>query len=88
MLQISRHRLDLVGEFDFCNAASVRDALGTAETPIKIDLSRVTFIDASTLSEFARLALRISPHKATLIAVPPHVRRILDIVHFHNILDY
>jgi anti-anti-sigma factor len=88
MLQIKPHTIDLVGDFDISNATPVREVFDAVQAAVRIDLSQTTFIDASILSEFARLAARISPHKATLVGLSPHVRRILDVVDFHSILDY
>lgn len=87
-MQRLREVITLSGELDLNDRLAVREILKNASGSVAIDLSEMRYIDAAILGEFARLAKRIAPLKPKLIAVPPHVRRILDIVEFQNILDY
>lgn len=72
----------LSGELDMYEAPAVRAALAALEGPGVVDLTAVTYIDSSALSELARLARRVGLREITLVVTSSKVRRIFTIVGF------
>jgi anti-anti-sigma factor len=75
----------LTGEFDFTNAAKIREVFATALDlgceSVQLDMSEVSFIGSATLSELLS-ALRLAAEaqvKVTPVAVSAVTRRLLDL---------
>ncbi len=75
----------LSGELDGSSALRVRDALAAVPQGGTVDLRAVRYLDASVLSEFARLARRIGTMQATLVVASPQIRRVFTLVRFDEL---
>jgi anti-anti-sigma factor len=77
-----------VGELDLVRRPYLRQTLGLLEGPIVFELSGVRYVDSSALNEFALYARRITPARAVLAGMQPHVRRVLQIVRFDRLFIF
>jgi anti-anti-sigma factor len=77
-----------IGELDMVRRPHLRDTLASIDGPIVFELSGVRYLDSSALTEFARYARRISPRRAVLAGMQPHVRRVLQIVCFDRLFIF
>jgi anti-sigma B factor antagonist len=74
------------GEIDVATVLTFRDALAavitTAHSPAVVDLSRVTFIDASGISALVAARQAVTDTDVTLVLLDPStpVRRLLEVV--------
>lgn len=75
------------GEMDVSNATTVHsvlaDALGTADAGLVMDLSRVGFIDSSSVSLVLNVAYELGQRRRSFCVVAPqgcHVRRVLELM--------
>jgi anti-anti-sigma factor len=72
------HRIELAGEYDIARKpelAATFARIGNA-CPIAIDMSRVSFVDSTFLSELAAMRLRNVEYPVTLIGVHSNVARV------------
>jgi anti-anti-sigma factor len=77
-----------VGELDLVRRPYLRQTLALLEGPIVFELSGVRYVDSSALNEFALYARRITPARAVLAGMQPHVRRVLQIVRFDRLFIF
>lgn len=77
--------LTFVGEFDFSLASEVREALEAVTPPVRIDLTKVRYIDARIFGELVRFAKRIAPERPTLCGLQPQVNRVVMLLHLEQI---
>jgi anti-anti-sigma factor len=79
--------LRLQGEYDLTRKdeiATLFESIDSGE-PLAIDMTGVTYIDSTMLSELARLRLRQKHRTITLAGANAHVRRVLAIAKFDKI---
>ena len=83
----------LRGEIDTANAAGIHaeliEAVIAGEGDVVLDLGDVTFIDSSGLGLLVEVAAEVHEMGGhlTLVAGPPHVMRIFDVLHVDELLD-
>jgi len=78
----------LQGEYDLTRRDELAALFGSlGEGALVIDMSGVTYVDSSALSELAALRSRSAERQISLVGVNDHIRRIFDIVSFHQIFD-
>jgi len=77
--------LTFVGEFDFSLASEVRDALDAVTPPVRIDLTKVRYIDARIFGELVGFAKRIAPERPILCGLQPHVQRVFELLQLERI---
>lgn len=72
------HRIELAGEYDIARKRELAATFAalTNGCPVAIDMSRVSFVDSTFLSELAAMRLRHVEHPVTLVGVHPHVARV------------
>lgn len=91
-LDESEVRFSLRGEFDISNKQRLSETLAPymAAQRLTVDLSHLTFIDASTLSVFinvARCRRELGAARLRLVNGSPHFRRILWLCGLDDIFD-
>jgi anti-anti-sigma factor len=94
--QVDRHgvaRVDLVGEFDADNHASLLNLLlGVVQDPavdrVLVDLHATTFVDSHAIRalEFSRAAAADSKKLLHLTNLAPNVRRIFELLELRELL--
>ena len=83
----------LRGEIDTANAADIHaeliEAVIAGAGDVVLDLGDVTFIDSSGLGLLVEVAAEVHElgGHLTLVAGPPHVMRIFDVLHVDELLD-
>lgn len=81
------------GDQDIANMSALSDALASATTAgdatVVVDLSGVTFMDASTLGAIVRARLVLESGSRSLIVRSPSpcARRLLDLCGFHDLTE-
>lgn len=81
------------GDQDIANVTALSDALASATTAgdatVVVDLSGVTFMDASTLGAIAHARLVLESGSRSLIVRSPSpcARRLLDLCGFHDLTE-
>lgn len=81
------HCVELAGEYDLTRRAELKLLFGGLpdNTPAMIDLSRVTYVDSTFLSELASLHFRLNTHRVTLVGANASIRSLLGIVKFDQL---
>ncbi|MHB1836281.1 MAG: STAS domain-containing protein [Solirubrobacteraceae bacterium] len=87
-----RVTISLVGELDLAGAPSLEDRLGELESagePVRLDLSRLTFIDSTGIKVLIRALMRARRDGWELEVAPrltPPVSRVLKLVRVDHLL--
>jgi anti-anti-sigma factor len=82
-------RIELYGEYDLSQKeaiASLFEAL-PPDGPAVIDLTKVTYVDSTFLSELVRLRRRFKEHPITLLGAKDQVMRVLRLVSFERLFE-
>jgi anti-sigma B factor antagonist len=85
-------KIELVGELDVSTAPELQrhvDDVVSAEGPVWVDCSQLTFADSSGLETLIRLAkaLRAQERRLVLSDVPPMVRRAMDVLQITELFE-
>ncbi len=86
----SRKRLiKLDGEYDLTRKDEIAGLFGSidGESWVVIDMTTVTYMDATLLCELRLLRLRDETRAITLAGANEHVRKILKLVNFDELFD-
>ncbi len=86
----SRKRLiKLDGEYDLTRKDEIAGLFGSidGESSVVIDMTTVTYMDASFLRELRMLRLRDEARSITLAGANRHIRRVLKIVNFDELFE-
>jgi anti-anti-sigma factor len=74
------HHIALSGEYDIARKHELASAFASVDgAPVIIDMSEVTYVDSSFLSELMGMRLRLEDRPVTLIGVRPGIARIFAI---------
>jgi anti-anti-sigma factor len=75
------HHITLAGEYDIARRSELSAAFGavTNGAPVTIDMSKVTYVDSTFLSELAMMRMRMQQRSVTLLGVHRNVLRVLQI---------
>ena len=76
--------VNLSGELDYFQAPLIRQALDKIAGPAIIDISQVSVLSSSGLTELLRVAKRIGPRKITLAGARSTFRDLLYRAHFDD----
>lgn len=76
----SRPIVSLVGDLDYFNVGSVREALAPIHGKAVIDLTRAQLLGAAGMTELVRVAKRAQPEQVVLVVSSPKIRDILRLV--------
>lgn len=85
--QAATHRIELDGEYDLTRKEELEalfDSL-SADGPVTIDLTKVTYADSTFLRVLGHLYFRLQEHGATLVGANRGMRRLLSIVQFDRL---
>jgi anti-anti-sigma factor len=80
-------RIELFGEYDINRRSEVVllfESL-TAEGPVEVDMTRVTYVDSTFLHALTALHFRFKPWGVTLAGVSPQIRRVLQMMDFEKL---
>ncbi len=82
--------IKLDGEYDTSREAEIVGLFGgiDRESSVVIDMTSVTYIDATLLRELGLLRLRDEARSITLVGTSKHIRKILKIVNFDQLFDF
>ena len=82
-------RLQLVGEYDIADKASLAALFGALapDGPAVIDMTQVTYIDSTFLHQVDALRLRLKGDAVTLLGVSKNVGRVLHLVRFDRLFQ-
>lgn len=80
--------LRIVGGLDFSVASELRTLFETLPPKSQIDLTDVSYVDASVIGEFVRLAKRLTPNRVELVGANPLIRRLMTLLHLNEIITY
>ncbi len=86
----SRKRLiKLDGEYDLTRKDEIAGLFGSidGESSVVIDMTAVTYVDATFLCELRLFRLRDEARSITLAGANTHIRRVLKIVNFDEMFD-
>lgn len=85
----STRLIKLGGEYDISRKAEIAGLFGgiDGQSSLAIDMTAVTYIDATFLGLLATLRLRNKARSITLAGVNKHIRRVLKIVKFDKLFD-
>ncbi len=86
----SRKRLiKLDGEYDLTRKDEIAALFASidGESSVVIDMTAVTYMDATFLRELRLLRLRDETRSIMLVGADTHIRRVLKIVNFDEIFD-
>jgi anti-anti-sigma factor len=85
-----QHVIELAGEYDIARKHEVAAAFASIAngTPVTIDMSRVTYVDSTFLSELAAMRMRAKELQVTLVGVKPNIARILQIVRLDRFFTF
>jgi anti-anti-sigma regulatory factor len=76
----SRPIVSLVGDLDYFNICSVREALAPIHGKTVIDLTRAQLLGAAVMTELVRVAKRAQPEQVVLVVSSPKIREVLRLV--------
>jgi anti-anti-sigma factor len=76
----SRPIVSLIGDLDYFNVGSVREALAPIHGKAVIDLTRAQLLGAAGMTELVRVAKRAQPEQVVLVVSSPKIRDILRLV--------
>ncbi len=82
-------RIALSGEYDVTRRHELSALFESVdgEEPLAIDLSGVTYIDATALRELSTLRLRNPARTIALLGANPNLRRVFALVGFDRVFD-
>ncbi len=77
------------GEYDIADREALATLFGAlrADGPATIDLTKVTYLDATMLTELLKLQARFKEHSIKLLVRSGIIRRVLRIVRFEQIFE-
>jgi anti-anti-sigma regulatory factor len=81
----SRPIVSLVGELDYFNLGSVREALAPIHGKAVIDLTGAQLLGAAVMTELVRVAKRAQPEQIVLVVSSPTIREVLELVEFDRL---
>lgn len=81
----SRPIVSLVGDLDYFNIGTVRDALEPIHGKAVIDLTQVQLLGAAVMTELVRAAKRARPDEIVLVVSSPKIRDVLRLVEFDRL---
>lgn len=78
---VSEHLIALSGEYDIARKDELTEMFGSivSDTPIKIDMTDVPYVDSTFLAALIAMRLRLADIPVTLLGVQPNVARILQL---------
>ncbi len=79
----------LEGEYDLADREALATLFGglRADGPATINMTKVTYLDATMLSELVKLESRFRGHPITLLVRSNSIRRVLRIVRFDQLFE-
>ncbi len=79
----------LEGEYDIADREALATLFGAlpADGPATIDMTKVTYLDATMLSELVKLQARFKEHPIKLLVRSNNIRRVLRIVRFDQLFE-
>lgn len=79
----------LEGEYDLADRGALATLFGSlrAGSPVTIDLTKVTYLDSTTLTELMKLQARFQEHPIRLLVGSGFIRRVLRIVRFEQLFE-
>ena len=79
----------LEGEYDIADRGALATLFGAlcADGPATIDLTKVTYLDATMLSELVKLQARFKGYSIKLLVRSDIIRRVLRIVRFNQLFE-
>jgi anti-anti-sigma factor len=74
------HHIELAGEYDLARKQEIAALFASVNgAPVTIDMSQVTYVDSSFLSELVKMRLRLQERPVTLIGPQKNILRVLQI---------
>jgi len=75
------HRITLSGEYDIARKGELSEAFAGVVNgaPVVIDMTTVTYVDSTFLSELASMRLRLEHRPITLIGAGPNILRLFHL---------
>lgn len=79
----------LEGEYDIADRGALATLFGAlrADGPVTIDLTKVTYLDATMLTALLKLQARFKAHSIKLLVRSNIIRRVLRIVRFNQLFE-
>ncbi len=81
--------LALEGEYDLVDREALAKLFGTlrADGPATIDLTKVTYLDGTMLTELLKLQARFKEHSIKLLVRSAIIRRVFRMVRFEQLFE-
>ncbi|HEY6449662.1 MAG TPA: STAS domain-containing protein [Candidatus Cybelea sp.] len=81
--------LALEGEYDLVDREALATLFGAlrADGPATIDLTKVTYLDGTMLTELLKLQARFKEHSIKLLVRSAIIRRVFRIVRFEQLFE-
>jgi anti-anti-sigma regulatory factor len=79
----------LEGEYDLADRGALATLFGalSPDGPATIDMTKVTYLDATMLTELLKLQTRFKEHSIKLLVRSHIIRRVLRIVRFEQLFE-
>ncbi len=79
----------LEGEYDIADRGALARLFGalSPDGPATIDLTKVTYLDATMLTELVKLHARFKEHSIKLLVRSDFIRRVFRIVRFEKLFE-